>query len=78
MAGGTLCLENGTYGLIEVKLGGEALIEKGVASLLALSDRIDTTKMRKPSFKMVVVANGEFAYRRKDGVVICPLSALRP
>ena len=73
-----LCLENGTYGLIEVKLGGEALIEKGVTSLLALSDRIDTTKMRKPSFKMVVVANGEFAYRRKDGVVICPLSALRP
>jgi len=71
-------LRDGRYGLVEVKLGGDGLVDKGAASLLALSDKIDTTRMKSPSFKMVVVADGGYAYRRKDGVIVCPISALKP
>ena len=71
-------LRNGCYGLVEVKLGGDALIEKGAKSLLAVAGKIDLTRMKKPSFLMVLVADGDFAYRRKDGIIICPIGALRP
>lgn len=70
-------LENGSYGLIEIKTGGETLIEKGAATLSALENKIDTTRMKKPAFKMVLVADGDFAYRRKgDGVLVCPIGSL--
>ena len=71
-------LRNGRYGLVEIKLGGDALIEKGVRTLCSLADRIDTVRMKPPAFKMVLTATGEFAYTRPDGVIVCPLSALRP
>ena len=71
-------LRNGSYGLVEVKLGGETLISTGVETLGKLAKKIDTTKMKAPSFLMVVVATGEFAYRRADGVIVCPISALKP
>ena len=72
-------LEDGSYGLVEIKVGGGSLIEKGATTLTALERKIDTSKMRSPSFKMVLVAEGEFAYRRReDGVVVCPLGCLRP
>ena len=38
-------LRNGSYGLIEIKLGGADLINDGAESLKTLSDKIDTTKM---------------------------------
>lgn len=68
---------NGTYALIEVKLGGEKLIEEGVNALNALADTIDTTKMPNPAFKMVLTAVGQYAYQRKDGVFVVPLGCLR-
>ena len=72
-------LENGSYGLVEVKIGGDALIEKGVKTLDSLSAKIDTTRMPSPSFRMVLVANGDIAYRRKeDGIIVCPIGCLRP
>ena len=71
-------LEDGTSGLIEVKLGGTALIEEGAKSLNALYAKLDTSKTRTPSFRMVLVADGDFAYRRKDGVIVCPIGCLRP
>jgi len=71
-------LRNGTSGLVEIKLGGETLIEEGVATLNALSGIIDTSRQDPVAFKMVVTATGEFAYRRPDGIIVCPLSALRP
>jgi len=72
-------LPNGTYGLVEIKLGGESLIEEGASTLNSLARIVDITKMKPPSFKMVLTAVGEFAYRRKDdGVIVCPLSALKP
>ena len=72
-------LENGSYGLVEIKTGGDTLIQKGVKTLEELSAKIDTTRMPPPSFRMVLVADGEFAYRRKeDGVIVCPIGCLRP
>ncbi len=71
--------ENGSYGLIEIKIGGDALIGKGVKTLQALSAKIDTTRMPPPSFRMILVADGDYAYRRpEDGIVICPIGCLRP
>ena len=70
-------LENGEYGLIEVKTGGDALIAKGCKSLKALSAKIDATKMPQPSFKMVLTADGDFAYRNDDGILVCPIGCLR-
>lgn len=70
-------LENGSYGLIEIKTGGETLIGKGAATLADLENKIDTTKMKKPAFKMILVADGDFAYRRKDGIIVCPIGCLK-
>ncbi len=70
-------LRNGSYALIEVKLGGDDLIEAGAKNLKALSDKIDTTKMKAPSFLMILTAVGPYAYRRSDGVYVVPLSCLK-
>lgn len=70
-------LRNGKYGLIEVKLGGETLIEEGVKNLKSLESKIDTDRMNSPSFLMILTAVGKFAYRRKDGVYIVPIGCLR-
>lgn len=69
---------NGTYGLIEIKLGGATNIEKGAKTLNDLAAKIDTTKMKNPSFKMVLIAVGEYAYRRKDDVYVVPIGSLKP
>ena len=72
-------LRNGTYGLVEIKLGGDTLIEEGAAILNGLARIVDITKMKAPSFKMVLTAVGEVVHRRQeDGIIVCPLSALRP
>ena len=71
-------LRNGQYGLIEIKLGGETLINEGVKTLSALSGQIDTTRMKAPSFKMILTATGNYAYRRPDdGIYIIPIGCLR-
>ena len=58
-------LRNGSYGLVEVKLGGERLIEEGAENLRTLKEKIDTTKMKAPSFLMVLIGVGDYAYRRQ-------------
>lgn len=70
-------LRNGNYGLIEIKLGGDTRIEEGAANLNALGNKIDTTKMKNPSFKMVLTAVGQYAYRRTDGVLVVPIGCLK-
>lgn len=72
-----LHLRNGSYGLIEVKLGGDKLIDEGAKTLKMLADRIDTDRMKSPSFLMVLTATGRFAYRREDGVCVVPIGSLR-
>ncbi len=70
-------LRNGTYGLIEIKLGGGNLIEEAAKTLKSLADKIDTTRMKNPSFLMVLTAVGPYAYRRDDGVYIVPIGCLK-
>ena len=69
-------LRNGKYGLAEIKLGGDSLIEEGAAKLIELKKKIDTEKMSDPSFLMVLTGTGDFAYRRKDGVMVVPIGSL--
>lgn len=70
-------LRNGNYGLVEIKLGGDKLIEEGVENLLRLSKNIDTKKMNEPAFLMVLIAAGKYAYKREDGVYIVPIGCLK-
>lgn len=70
-------LRSGHYGLVEIKLGGDKLIEEGVQTLTSLAEKIDTTKMKKPSFLMVLTANGSYAYQRTDGVYVVPIGCLK-
>lgn len=70
-------LRNGAYGLVEIKLGGDKMIEEGAENLKALSRKIDTDKMKKPSFQMVLIGIGDYAYRRRDGVYVVPVGCLR-
>lgn len=65
-------LRNGKYGLIEIKLSGDKLIEESVKSLKAAEAKIDTDKMDAPSFLMVLTGTGDYAYRRHDGVYVVP------
>lgn len=67
---------NGRYGLIEIKLGGESLIEEGAESLKAVAAAIDTDKMSSPAFLMVLTGVGEFSYPREDGVLVVPIRSL--
>ena len=71
-------LRNGTSGLVEVKLGGESLIEEGARTLNDLSGILDSSRQREVAFKMVVTATGDCAYQRKDGIIVCPISCLKP
>ena len=68
---------NGSYALLEVKLGGEKNIKEGASNLVALAQNIDTDKMPAPSFMAVVVGVGQYAYRRKDGVFVIPIGCLK-
>lgn len=70
-------LKNGKYGLIEIKLGGEKLIEEGANSLKTLASKIDVEKMKSPSFLMVLTGTGDYAYRRQDGVLVVPVGCLK-
>ena len=71
-------LRNGSYGLSELKIGGADLIKNGAESLKKLSDKIDTTKMKKPSFLMVLTGIGDYAYKRpEDGVLVIPIGCLK-
>lgn len=70
-------LRNGAYGLVEIKLGGAAAIEKGASTLMELASKIDTTKMKVPAFLMVLTAVGDYAYQRKDGIYVVPVGCLK-
>lgn len=68
---------NGSYALMEVKLGGEQNIEDGAKNMLSLAEKIDTDKMPAPSFMAVIVGVGQYAFRRKDGVYVIPIGCLK-
>ena len=70
-------LRNGNYGLIEIKLGGEKNIEEGAKNLKLLASKIDDTKMKSPSFLMVLTGTSRYAVRRDDGVYVVPIGCLK-
>lgn len=69
---------DGSYGLIEVKLGGTDNIDAGATTLIKLATNIDTSKMKAPAFMMVVIGVGPYAYQRPDGVYVIPINLLKP
>ena len=70
-------LRDGSYGLIEIKLGGDSLINEGAENLKKLESRIDVSKMKNPSFLLVLTAIGKYAYKREDGVYVVPIGCLK-
>ena len=70
-------LRDGSYGLIEIKLGGDDLIREGANTLKTLAAKIDTGRMKQPAFLMVLTAVGPYAYHREDGVYVVPVGCLK-
>ena len=70
-------LRDGQYGLVDVKLGGDKLIKEGVDALNLLTEKIDPEKMKMPSFKMILIGVGSYAYRREDGIYVVPIGCLK-
>lgn len=70
-------LRNGSYGLVEIKLGGDKLVEEGADNLIKLKNKLDTSKMKNPSFLMVVTATGDYAYKRSDEIYVVPIGCLK-
>ena len=69
-------LPDGRWAPVEVKMG-EGEVEEAPANLRKLAGIVDPVKTGAPSFMMVLTAT-PFAYRRSDGIVVCPLGCLRP
>lgn len=67
---------DGRYGFVEIKLGGETLVNEGIATLNKLATLVRGKGGIDPAFLMVLTATGDFAYRDGDAIV-CPLSCLR-
>lgn len=73
-----LHLNDGRYGLIEVKLGGMKGIKEGEEHLLKLKKLIEeNSKMRKPEFLMIITGFTDIAYTTKDGILIVPIGCLK-
>ena len=70
-------LRNGAYGLVEVKIGGDTLIEEGAKNLKKLASKINTDNMGKPSFLMILTALGTYAFKRSDDIWIVPIGSLK-
>ena len=70
-------LRNSSFGLIEIKLGGDKLIEEGARTLTALTEKIDTNRMKTPAFRMILTGVGEYAYRRTDEIYVVPIGCLK-
>lgn len=69
---------DGKWAAIEIKLGGEKLIEEGARSLLLLRKKIEEkSDERTPAFMMILTAVGSL-YKRKDGIFVVPINCLKP
>ncbi len=71
-------LEDGRWGGVEIKLGGDDLISEGAESLKTLRNKIvEKSDEKAPSFLLVLTAVGG-AYKREDGVYVVPINLLKP
>jgi predicted AAA+ superfamily ATPase len=69
---------DGSYGLVEIKIGGDYAIREAQNTLNTLSKKIDTDKVGKPQFRMILTAVGDYAMQLEDGVYIVPIGCLKP
>lgn len=70
-------LEDGRWGAVEIKLGGEKLIEDGARSLNMLKNKLNgKSNEPSPSFMMILTARGPL-YQREDNVFVVPINCLR-
>lgn len=71
-------LNDGRYGLVEVKLGGMRGIKEGEEHLLKLKGLIEENdKMRKPEFLMIITGFTDIAYTTEDGIYVIPIGCLK-
>ena len=71
-----LVLRDGSWAAIEVKMGSNEF-DSAAKNLKKFANRINTDKMKEPSFLMILTAT-EYAYRREDGVYVVPIGCLKP
>lgn len=73
-----IILDDGRWGAVEIKIGGEKLIEEGATALKRLKSKIiEKSEERSPAFLMVLTAVSD-TYIRDDGVIVVPITGLRP
>ncbi len=70
-----IVLRDGRWGAAEIKLGANEF-DKAARNLKSLEAIIDTEKMNKPSFLMIITGS-KLGYKRDDGVLIVPIGCLR-
>ena len=75
-ADAVIVFNDGSWALVEVKLGGEEDIKEACENLIKIAKDIDVEKTGKPAFLMVVTKN-KFAYKTENGVYIVPLACLK-
>ena len=68
-------LRDGRWGAVEIKLGSNEF-DKAAENLKKFSGIIDTKKMNKPSFLMILTGT-KLGYKRDDGVLIVPIGCLK-
>ncbi|MCQ2339467.1 MAG: DUF4143 domain-containing protein [Paludibacteraceae bacterium] len=71
-----LRLYDGRWAAVEVKTGSKE-IDEAAKNLIKLSELVDTSKVGKPSFLMVLTG-GQYAYQREDGIFVVPIGCLKP
>lgn len=70
-------LEDGRWAAVEIKLGGDKLIEEGASTLNLLKKKIETkSNESSPSFMMILTAKGPL-YQREDGIFVVPINQLK-
>ena len=73
-----LHLPNGKWAAIEIKLGGENLVNEGIKSLTKLKEKLSAKSDKiPPAFMMVLTAFGPL-YKRPDGIYVVPINCLKP
>jgi len=75
-ADAVLQFKDGSWALIEVKLGGEDDILQASQNLIKIASDIDTEKTGRPAFLMVITKN-KVAYQMENGVYVVPLCCLK-
>ena len=69
--------DDGAFGLIEIKLGtGD--IEKGIKTLIKTNKALIETSGQGASFLCVISGLTPYAYKDPSGVIVVPLTALKP